>query len=222
MLTKTGPDPISKCHNAGRCERCVAPLLRAKYRTLLSQNKLSQNKLSPNKKPWPVLFSALIWLLAACDNGGGARNATTRASAERLPSGESVLPLKGIDAQLTMAPADFYQLFKNLEAAGIQAHLASIDAQPALLLVEVDLELFEPVLVGTDGGRRPGVSAGEAIATFDLDLVVGSSFVSELHSLTPVGLLQIEGTTISELQSHGYTRVLGVRADGLGVVASRE
>jgi len=43
-----------------------------------------------------------------------------------------------------------------------------------------------------------------------------------LHSLTPVGLLQIEGATISELQSHGYTRVLGTRSDGLGVVASRE
>jgi hypothetical protein len=77
-------------------------------------------------------------------------------------------------------------------------------------------------VVGTDGNLRAGVSASEAIVSFGLDLVVGSSFVSELHSLAPVGLLQIEGQTISEVQGHGYTRILGVRADGLSVVASRE
>ncbi len=121
-----------------------------------------------------------------------------------------------------MPPAALYQAFENLEVAGIRSFWAPLDGQPALLLLEVDLSLFEPVIVGTRGGQRPGVSAASAIDAFGLNIVVGSSFVSELHSLTPVGLLQIEGVVVSELQSHGYTRVLGVRADGLGVVAIRE
>jgi hypothetical protein len=53
-------------------------------------------------------------------------------------------------------------------------------------------------------------------------VVIGSGFVSELRSLSPVGLLQKEGRQISELQRHGYTRILGIRDATLGVVASRE
>ena len=37
-----------------------------------------------------------------------------------------------------------------------------------------------------------------------------------------MGLLQINGSVLSELQRHGYTRILGVRREGIGVVASRE
>jgi hypothetical protein len=178
-----------------------------------------------NKSRWPLFFGVLIWLLAACDGGDPARTANVRASALRLPSGELALPLSAVDADVSMPPAELYQAFKQFETEGVRVHLASLGAQPALLLLEVDLAAFEPVVVGADGGERVGLSAGDAITTFDLDVVVGSSFVSELHSLTPVGLLQIEGSTISELQSHGYTRILGMRSEdpgGLGVVASRE
>lgn len=175
-----------------------------------------------NKSPWPLLFIALIWTLVACDGNESVRPTTAGASAQRLPSGELALGLGAVDAGITMPPAALFELFKSLEVSGVRTHLVELYAQPAFLLLEVDLNVFEAVLVGTDGGRRPGLSAGEAIDAFDLDLVIGSSFVSEVHSLTPVGLLQIEGAIISKLQSHGYTRVLGVRSDGLGVVASRE
>jgi len=178
--------------------------------------------LTPNKCPSALLCSVLICLLAACDGGEPARKEGTRGAADHLPSGESAFPLAGVDAGSSMSTGDLFAAFRNLEVAGVRAHLARVDEQPALLLFEIDLNLFEPVLVGTNGDSRPGLSAVEAVQAFDVDLVIGSSFVSELHSLTPVGLLQIEGATISELQSHGYTRVLGTRTDGLGVVASRE
>jgi len=178
--------------------------------------------LTSNKRPWPLFFSALVWVLTACDGGDPARNVAARSSARHLPSGEAPLPATALDPEAAVSAADLYQLFNGLQVAGIATHLVDLEGQPALLLLDIDLGRFEPVLVGTDGGKRPGVSAAEAITAFELDVVIGSSFVSELHSLAPVGLLQIEGNIISELQSHGYTRVLGVRADGLGVVASRE
>jgi hypothetical protein len=161
----------------------------------------------------------LIWLLSACDEAPRAANA---GAAQRVPAGELPLPLGTVDAEESTSPSVLYRLFESLDLSGVQVHRVELDAQPALLLLEVDLGVFEAVVVGTDGGRRSGVSAGEAIESFGLDLVVGSSFVSELHSLTPVGLLQIEGASISRLQGHGYTRILGVRSGGLGVVASRE
>lgn len=179
--------------------------------------------MTPNKRLWPLLFSfVLIWLLAACDDGDSGRGVAGRSSARYLPSGDVPLPAKTVDPEHTVSATDLYQLFENLQVAGTRVHLVEHDGQPALLLIEVDLDRFEPLLVGTDGGRHPGVSAEQAIAAFRLELVIGSSFVSELHSLAPVGLLQIEGRIVSELQGHGYTRILGVRADGLGVVASRE
>ena len=64
----------------------------------------------------------------------------------------------------------------------------------------------------------PGALSGREL----LAVVIGSGFVSELRSLSPVGLLQKEGRQISELQRHGYTRILGIREGTLGVVASRE
>jgi hypothetical protein len=189
-------------------------------RVLLSRKQQERSLIAKNSAR-PLLISVLIWLLCACDGGEGLRSSNT-AAAQRLPAGELSLPFGAFDAGVSTPPSVLYRLFDGLEIPGVQMHLVELDEQPALLLLELDLGVFEAVLVGTDGGRRPGLSAGEAIDTFGLDLVVGSSFVSELHSLTPVGLLQIEGAVISKLQGHGYTRVLGVRPDGLGVVASRE
>jgi hypothetical protein len=178
--------------------------------------------LSPTKSLWPLFSSAIICLLAACGSGEPDRKSSPRGASERLPGGESSLPLAAVRVADALSPTDLYQRFEQFQVGGLRVHLAQTDGQPELLLIEVDLELFEPVLVGSDGDSRSGLSAGDAITNFELDLVIGSSFVSEVHSLTPVGLLQIEGRIISELQGHGYTRVLGARADGLGVVASRE
>ena len=91
-----------------------------------------------------------------------------------------------------------------------------------MIVFEIDLALFESLLVGVGQSAREGVTAGDAMARFDLRLIIGSGFVSELNSLSPVGLLQMNGSVLSELQRYGYTRVLGVRSESVGVVASRE
>lgn len=153
--------------------------------------------------------------LAAC---GDAPSETAEATA--VPAGLAEFPMR-LPVNGRMAPVTLHETFAGFAVPGVVPHLLEVAEQPALLLLEIDLELFDPLLVGTDGERHIGVSAGQALRDANLDLLIGSSFVSELNSLTPVGLLQIDGNTISPLQRHGYTRVLGVRDGGLGVVGIR-
>jgi hypothetical protein len=127
------------------------------------------------------------------------------------------LPIEG-----RLEPAALHQAFSAFALPGVRVHLVDADGAPAILLLTIDLAAFEPLIVGTDGERHIGVSAGQALRGSNLDVLVGSSFVSELNSLEPVGLLQIDGKVISELQRHGYTRVLGVRDHGIGVVGIRD
>ncbi|NIP14794.1 MAG: hypothetical protein GWM88_08720 [Pseudomonadales bacterium] len=162
---------------------------------------------------------AILWaaFAGACDQKAGAEREVDAV----VPSGSLELPARDLVAETIMAPSRFVELFSQLEEPGLRIHRVDVDGEVAMVLVEVDEQRFEPVLVGADGASRSGVTAVEALTDFGLDVVIGSSFVSEIHSLTPVGLLQIDGTVISDLQAHGYTRVLGVRQEGLGVVSSR-
>ena len=103
------------------------------------------------------------------------------------------------------------------ESDGVSV-LSIADADASVIALLVDLEVMEPVLLGgkPDGITAAGVVGGRAQA------VVGSGFVAEVSSLDSVGLLQVQGRTLSPVQPHGYTRILGVRPEGLGVVGHRD
>ena len=164
---------------------------------------------------WALLASLLI--------GCGADSPEeTLESAAAVPAG--VAPLVGTQGvgNSVMPSTELLPAFKRFSGPGVNIHTIDFEGVSALLLIAVDLDQLQPLIVGADGGRRIGVTAREALVDFDVELVVGSSFVSELNSISPVGLLQIEGKTISELQRHGYTRVLGARGNRLGVVSIRE
>ncbi len=90
-----------------------------------------------------------------------------------------------------------------------------IDGDSQLLVVAIDNNELQPELIGRP---KVGIAAADAMTDPDIRLVIGSGFVSELHSLEPVGLLQVEGRELSELQRHGYTRVLGFTDQAIGVV----
>ena len=167
---------------------------------------------------WTVVLVTVLW---GCDNPKSVLNVASREPASRVPAGESVLPFTAASGQ-TMAPRELFEAFRRIEEPGVTAHLIELGGKPSMLVLEIDLALFEPALVGVGKSTLEGLSAYDAIARFDLRLVVGSGFVSELNALTPVGLLHIDGAVLSELQRYGYTRILGVRSEGIGVVASRE
>ena len=137
------------------------------------------------------------------------------APAQSAPAGVEVLSAEAA-ADGTLAPADLARAFSGLGVAGVRVDLIE-EGEDAFLLLRIGLDAFEPRLIG---GRAGGVTAAGALA--EAQVVVGSGFVSGLSSLTPVGLLQVDGEVVSEMQPHGYTRVLGVRSDSLGVLGHRE
>ena len=106
--------------------------------------------------------------------------------------------------------------FRGVATEGVSVHSIA-DADASLIALLVDLAVMEPVLLG---GKPDGITAAGALA--EVQAVVGSGFVAEVSSLDPVGLLQLEGRTLSPVQPHGYTRILGVRRQGLGVVGHRD
>lgn len=97
---------------------------------------------------------------------------------------------------------------------GLTTHFAGGD-NDELLLLELDSAKFDPVLIGMP---RVGISGEEALRDNQLAVVLGSGFVAELNGLEPVGLLQVQGQTLSPVQAYGYTRILGINDQGIGVV----
>ena len=100
------------------------------------------------------------------------------------------------------------------QADGLTAHeVASVDSP--LLVLELDPAYFEPEIVAAP---ETGIATIDAMQANDYRVVIGSGFVSELNSLAPVGLLQIDGQTLNPVQGYGYTRILGINDSGIGVV----
>ena len=135
--------------------------------------------------------------------------------AERALSGLA----QGLAPQIddgALASEALLDAFREAATEGVSV-VSIADANASVIALRVDLEVMEPVLLG---GEAYGVTAAGALA--EVQAVVGSGFVAEVSSLDPVGLLQLEGRTLSPVQPHGYTRILGVRRQGLGVVGHRD
>ena len=163
----------------------------------------------------------LIWLVflsisAGCSDAGRQDDRPDAdAPAQSAPAGAAALPLAYLDDD-TAPPGVLAHAFSDLGVEGVRVDLIEAD-DDALLLVRIALDSFEPALIG---GRPGGVSAAGALE--EAQIVVGSGFVSHVSSLTPVGLLQIDGEILSDMQPYGYTRVLGVRSAAIGVLGHRE
>ncbi len=149
------------------------------------------------------------WLLMVCAvlglSGCDEPPAVTRSSAPAvsLPFGSLPEPV-----------ADLRQRLADPGIDGLTTHMIG-DGNEELLLLELDPAKFEPVLIGMP---REGISPTEALRRNQLTVVLGSGFVAELRGLEPVGLLQVEGQTLSPIQAYGYTRILGMNDEGIGVV----
>lgn len=100
---------------------------------------------------------------------------------------------------------------------GLAAELIE-DPDGPLLVVTARLDLLNPGLMGVTHDNPEGVIPEVMLKDDALALLIGSGFVSELMALAPLGLLQIEGEVVSRIQRHGYTRVLGIGDQRIGVV----
>ncbi|MDA1074956.1 MAG: hypothetical protein O3A63_09405 [Proteobacteria bacterium] len=90
----------------------------------------------------------------------------------------------------------------------------------SMLLIELDNRRFEPSIVTADRVNT-GLSPVDAMRSGSYGVLIGSSFVSAGNPLIPVGLLRKRDQVLSELQIHGYTRILGLTPHGLGVIGHR-
>ena len=160
---------------------------------------------------WPLAVAAALALFAACSD----HKTDASAPAQRAMGGLAQQPVKEL-GESASAPSAVVDAFRRLATDGV-AVASIMDADAAVVMLRVDLEVLEPVLLGGESG---GITAAGALA--EVRAVVGSGFVAEVNSLDPVGLLQLEGRTLSPVQPYGYTRILGVRPQGLGVVGHRD
>jgi hypothetical protein len=154
-----------------------------------------------NKSSKVLVGLTLTCCLAACGNPEPSTNGNLPAN--KVPTG-----------RIPSSQIDLFALVSDLNIQGIQAHFIGAE-EHTLLLLHIDSNAMEPVLLGVPKG---GISAHDAMLQNNLSVVIGSGFVAELQTLEPVGLLQIEGRTLSPVQGHGYTRILGINDDGIGVV----
>ena len=124
-----------------------------------------------------------------------------------------------VSGVLTLPVPDTQRFEDRLSTEGTLAALRGSDARfrvdmlgSAVLVAHVPRADHEPDILGL------GVSALDAVLEQDYRLVVGSGFVSVYNPVSPLGLLQLKGKTESALTPHGYSRILGVHAEGLSVV----
>ena len=87
------------------------------------------------------------------------------------------------------------------------------------IAIELSLDRYE---ARVEGSTRRMPLNGLAAVERGADLVIGSGFVAEYAPITPLGLLQLGGTVVSDLSKHGYTRVVGAQDGALTIVGRAE
>lgn len=150
--------------------------------------------------PRPLVLLWVLIGLPGCDEPPANRADTPAAD---VPFG--VLPESADDPRNHLADSQVEGLAIHFVGAG----------DDELMLLELDPAVFDPVLIGLP---REGTSAEAALRDHDLTVVLGSGFVAELRGLEPVGLLRVQDRTLSPVQGYGYTRILGINEEGIGVV----
>lgn len=172
-----------------------------------------------------VGLAMCLLLLAACEPGRPARGPQNvpveQVSMARYDLASAQLaPLSQTDFQGAL------QALAQQPPTGMQ--VALLKAQPDdvsadLLLVTLAVDDYQASLIEPVAGTNE-VSGGELLQgraegwPADRSVVLGSFFVAGFAPLEPLGLLQISGRDLGPLQPHGYTRILGVSRQGLGVV----
>ena len=117
-------------------------------------------------------------------------------------------PTQRFDGQLSAEG-----LLAALRASGY-AELAvdALDDSGSSFVVALPRDRFDATVLGG------GAVALDALLRDGHTLALGSGFTSVYNPVEPLGLLQLDGTVVSEPARHGYTRVLGARAGSLAVI----
>ncbi len=150
-----------------------------------------------------MALTSCVWIFAGCSAEDPANKT----------SGALTVPLGSLPA----SERNIVEV-QNWQVDGVIPH-AVAGADTRLLLLELDPEQFNARILAAPSS---GIAAVDAMQSENFTVLIGSGFVSELNSLAPVGLLQVDGETLNPVQGYGYTRILGINDTGLGVVHRKD
>jgi len=146
---------------------------------------------------------ALVSLLVAA--GCAEQSAQTpQTPAVSVPHG--LLDLEAKTSKTTPRASAVTALAELTELSGLKYHSLRHDGADVAAMVEIDLTRFAPQILS----KPKGVSPNRAIAEANVSVIVGSSFVSQVVRMQPLGVLQINGELLQNVEPHGYTRILGI------------
>ncbi len=163
-----------------------------------------------HSRPVALIAVLLSFLLAACEEE--PRRRVTSEPAREL----SALLYEGKTSSDVDAKSIETLLGDDLRP-GLEATLIK-DPDGTMLVVSARLALLEPGLRGVTADNPEGAVPDDMLRDDALALLIGSGFVSELMALSPLGLLQVNGEVVNRIERHGYTRVLGIADQRMGVV----
>jgi len=141
--------------------------------------------------------------LSACTDQSAQ---TPQAPATTVPHG--VLDLAADTSQTMPRKSAVSALAELTTNSGLKYHSLQHAGADVAALIEIDLTRFAPQVMTAPKGLTPA----DAISKSNLSVIVGSSFVSQVRRMQPIGVLQVNGTLLQDVEPHGYTRILGIRA----------
>ncbi len=152
-----------------------------------------------------ALGSALLvgLALSACSDQSVQ---TQQAPATTVPHG--VLDLNANSSKTMPRKNAVAALTELTQLSGLKYHSLQHEGADAAALIEIDLARFAPLVMTASKGLKPV----NAISQTKLSVIVGSSFVSQVRRMQPIGVLQVNGELLQDVEPHGYTRILGIRA----------
>ncbi|NKB97237.1 MAG: hypothetical protein GKR90_01880 [Pseudomonadales bacterium] len=152
-----------------------------------------------------LVFFALVVFLGGC----AEPEQVSADGTDGWPSGHS-----GDPSQSFLATIEASTHFKAIN--GLSFEIVQTQAnEPMAILAAIDLEHFTPALLTNP---TKGRSVQQIMAQTDVGIVIGSGFVTDAQSLSPVGLLREGNQDLNPLEPYGYTRILGFNDRGFGVL----
>ena len=146
------------------------------------------------------------WLmLSGCDDSAPEQQ---QAPATTVPQGLLDLSAKNArDREQVMPRTKVLEAMAALtQDSGLRFHRLQHEGANVAALVEIDLAQLAPKIVTQPTGIRPI----DAIQQANVRLVIGSSFVSQVRRMQPIGVLKVNNELVQDVEVHGYTRILGI------------
>jgi len=165
----------------------------------------------------PAIAAIVAILLLGSFGGCDATPATRPASAPATKLVASISTGRTGQSVTGLSASEVTRVLQSPLRPGLTAWELE-DPDGKLIVVAATFDLLRPRLLGVTANEPQGVIPDDLVSDDAIAVLIGSGFVSELMALTPLGLLQIEGEVVSRIQRHGYTRILGVGEQKLGVV----